>query len=116
MGGREVREGILGDQGNRSGKQTDEEEREGGRSGFLWQMGCETIRGGASRGGPDRRGRGGDGAAKSHNGLLSAFICQEVKSNTLARSDFTRNWTRPPRTARGIARRSLFLPCDDRRG
>ena len=28
MGGREVREGILGDQGNRSGKQTDEEERE----------------------------------------------------------------------------------------
>ena len=58
MGGREVREGILGDQGNRSGKQTDEEEREeereGGRSGFLWQMGCETIRGGASRGGPGR--------------------------------------------------------------
>ena len=49
MGGREVREGILGDQGNRSGKQTDEEEREeereGGRSGFLWQMGCETNRG-----------------------------------------------------------------------
>ena len=61
--GREVREGILGDQGNRSGKQTDEEEREReeeGRSGFLWQMGCETIRGGASRGGrrADRRGRG----------------------------------------------------------
>ena len=35
MGGREVREGILGDQGNRSGKQTDEEEREGRREKWL---------------------------------------------------------------------------------
>ena len=33
--GREVREGILGDQGNRSGKQTDEEEREREREKWL---------------------------------------------------------------------------------
>ena len=39
-------------------KQMKKKEREEeGRSGFLWQMGCETIRGGASRGGP-RAGAG----------------------------------------------------------
>ena len=88
MGGME---GILGDQGNRSGKQMKKRERERERerarerSGFLWQMGCETIRGGASsldpRGGEGGLGFGWSASQKPQWPLECVHLSSPTHSN-----------------------------------